>query len=486
MTRQQRRHTERKLKKIKVIPCDIRLTASSGLGTVIEIFDNSPLAAEFRKCLPERVSHRSAGSYFLALMVIAGHIHGVDSLSDLAEIQEDPYLAKLFHDDVAAVRTIGDYLRDFEQLNIELMNDFLNTMSRTLFSSLMGCLGDRLSTQDLIIDMDSTYHEHFGEKIEGVAWNYKNEWSIETQVAFSNLGFCHFVQMRPGNTKSGTDAASAIERIFQDARSQLARKREGRDYFRADSAYCYQEVIRSLMKMGVLFTLTANDATTHWKTQMKENGLSWSEWVYSEEEKQEAVEKDRELPKIEVSRFFWRPAWSDQMLLFPVVVKRTWKPAKPEMQADLFAPDTILADGEWEYYAVVTNLDLSKWSLQGVLEHHAKRGNAENFVKEEKYNFKLKNFPCQKMLANHAWVQLALVAHNMIRWIAMMDRPDRPHYSKKVRRKYIFNAGKLVYHAGQWALRVMESAYERGLKDLREGWQFPEIVPAQLTPVPSG
>ena len=173
-------------------------------------------------------------------------------------------------------------------------------------------------------------------------------------------------------------------------------------------------------------------------------------------------------------------------MLFPVVVKRTWKPAKPEMQADLFAPDTILADGEWEYYAVVTNLDLSKWSLQGVLEHHAKRGNAENFVKEEKYNFKLKNFPCQKMLANHAWVQLALVAHNMIRWIAMMDRPDRPHYSKKVRKKYIFNAGKLVYHAGQWALRVMESAYERGLKDLREGWQFPEIVPAQLTPVPSG
>jgi hypothetical protein len=63
---------------------------------------------------------------------------------------------------------------------------------------------------------------------------------------------------------------------------------------------------------------------------------------------------------------------------------------------------------------------------------------------------------------------LALIAHNMIRWIALMDAPDRPHYSKKIRRKYIFNAGKLVYHAGQWALRVMESAYERGMKNLRE------------------
>ena len=486
MTRQQRRHTERKLKKIKIIPCDIKLTASSGLGTVLEIFDNSPLSAEFRKCLPERVSHRSAGSYFLALMVMAGHIHGVEALADLAEIQEDPYLIKLFCDDVAAVRTIGDFLRDFTPVHIELLNDFLNTMSRTLFSSLQTNLDESFRPRDLIIDMDSTYHEHFGEKIEGVAWNYKNEWSLETQVAFSNLGFCHGVQMRPGNTKSGTDAASAIERIFQDARSQLSRKREGVDYFRADSAYCYQEVIRSLLKMGVLFTLTANDATTQWKTQMKEEGLSWTEWIYSEEEREKAKVQERDLPKVEVSRFHWRPSWSEQMLLFPVVVKRTWKPAKAETQADLFAPDTIMAEGEWEYYAVVTNFDLTTWSLQAVIEHHQKRGNAENFVKEEKYNFKLKNFPCQKMLANHAWVQLSLIAHNMIRWIALMDAPEKPHYSKKIRRKYIFNAGKLVYHSGQWALRVMESAYERGMKNLREGWRFPEIIPAQLTPVPSG
>ncbi len=486
MTRQQRRHTERKLKKIKIIPCDIKLTASSGLGTVLEIFDNSPLAEEFRKCLPERVSHRSAGSYFLALMVMAGHIHGVEALSDLAQIQEDPYLMKLFDDDVAAVRTVGDYLRDFTEIEIGLLNDFLNTMSRTLFTALQGALPSEFKPENLIIDMDSTYHEHFGEKIEGVAWNYKNEWSLETQVAFSSLGFCHGVQMRPGNTKSGTDAAPFIERIFKDARSQFMRKRAGLDYFRADSAYCNQDVIRSLLKMGVLFTITANQATTNWKTQMSEEGLSWSEWVYTAEEKRAALIKERELPKIEVSRFYWRPSWSDETLLFPVVIKRTWKPARPEMQTDIFAPDTILADGEWDYYAVVTNFDLTKWTLQQVLEHHAKRGNAENFVKEEKYNFKLKNFPCQKLLANHAWVQLALVAHNLIRWIAMMDAPDRPHYSKKIRRRYIFNAGKLVYHAGQWALRVMESAYERGLKNLRDGWQFPEIIPAQLTPVPSG
>jgi hypothetical protein len=487
MIRQARRRQERQLRKIKIVPTDFKLTTAGGLGTVLEIFDQSALAKEFRKCLPGRISHRSAGSYYMALMVMAGHVHGVEALADLAQIQEDPYLQKLFEDDVSAVRTIGDFLRDFELEHIEKLNGFLNRMARSLFSSLQLNLEEEYKPKDLLIDMDSTYHEHFGEKIEGVAWNYKNEWSIETQVGFSAQGFCHGVQMRPGNTKSGVDAASAIEKIFQDARTQLARKREGRDYFRADSAYCYQDVIRSCLKMGVHFTLTANDATTGWKKQLESEGMDWQSWVHSEATVARALVREEQLPKIEVARFFWQPGWADEKLLFPIVVKRTWVEVRDEKnQGDLFAPDTIKEKGEWDYYAVVTNFNLNEWTHQSVMEHHAKRGNAENFVKEEKYNFKLKNFPCQKLLANHAWVLLAQVAHNMIRWIAMMDQPGKPHYSKKIRNKYIFIAGRVVSHAGSITLRVMKSAYERGMKNLKESWQFSETMSAQMPSTASG
>ena len=487
MNRQARKLKERQLRKIKIVPTDFKLTTAGGLGTVLEIFDQSPLAEEFRKCLPERTSHRSVGSYYMALMVVAGHIHGVDALADLAEIKDDPYLQKLFEDDVAAVRTIGDFLRDFEEEHIEKLNGFLNRMSRSLISSLRLALEEPYKPKDLCIDMDSTYHEHFGELIEGVAWNYKNEWSIETQVAFNSKGFCHGVQMRPGNTKSGTDAAPAIEKLFLDSRTQLQRKREGHDYFRADSAYCFQDVIKSCMKMGVHFTLTAHDGTTGWKKQIERQGMDWQPWQHSEATVSRAAKREEVLPTVEVARFFWQPSWSDEKLLFPIVVKRTWVSLRDEKnQGDLFAPDTIKELGEWDYYAVVTNFNLSEWSLQSVLEHHAKRGNAENFVKEEKYGFKLKNFPCQKLLANHAWVLLAQVAHNMIRWIAMMDRPDKPHYSKKIRNKYVFVAGRVVSHAGTIILRVMKSVYERGMKNLKESWQFSETMSAQTQSFQSG
>lgn len=74
----------------------------------------------------------------------------------------------------------------------------------------------------------------------------------------------------------------------------------------------------------------------------------------------------------------------------------------------------------------------------------------------------------------------------MIRWIALMEAPDKPHYAKKIRSKYLFLAGRLVSHAGSLVLRVMKSTYERGLKILREGWQFPTTMAAQTAPRLSG
>ena len=58
--------------------------------------------------------------------------------------------------------------------------------------------------------------------------------------------------------------------------------------------------------------------------------------------------------------------------------------AKKNGQKSFFELDTVKEEGDWEYYAVVTNFDLTQWNLQEVFEHHRKRGNAENFVKEGK------------------------------------------------------------------------------------------------------
>lgn len=477
MTRQQRRHHQQKLKKLKLVPCDFKMTAAAGLGTILEIFDQSPLAEEFKKCLPSRVSPRSVGSYMLALMVVAGHIHESETLTDIAKIKGDPALEVLFEDGVAASRTIGDFLRDFEDEHILELNKFLNKMSRAIFEHLKILQPEEHKPKNLIIDMDTTSHVHYGETIEGLAWNFKSEWCLDSQVSFNSLGFCHGLQLRPGNTKSGVNASELIYLSFEDGKKQRERKLGQRDFFRADSAYCYQEVFKTCLDLGLLFTITAHDGTTGWKKLMDKEPLIFKNWEYSLEEVNRAEKLGIELPRVELARMHWRPTWSEGGLVFPIVVKRTWQREKPEDekgQRNLFYSDSIEEKGEWVYYAVVTNWDLSRHSLQEVMKHHNKRGNGENFIKEEKYGFKLKSFPCRSLRANHAWALLAQVAHNLLRWMALIENPDKPHYSKKLRKQYVFNPGRVVRHARTVVLKVMRPFYEEVYK-MREAWQATPI-----------
>jgi len=200
--------------------------------------------------------------------------------------------------------------------------------------------------------------------------------------------------------------------------------------------------------LGATFTITAHQGTTLWENHISEIE-KWEPWVYTEEEKQAGACGGRVLPEIQIGRFYWRPSWND-VLRLPVVVKRM---ANTEEQLSF-------TEQEYKYYGVVTNFSLLDRGLQSVLEFHNKRGNAENFIREEKYGYDLKHFPCLQMKANHAYGTLALVAYNLLRWVAIHDNPGRPRFSKGIRRKFIHVPGKIVLHARSIVLKVNQKYYE--------------------------
>lgn len=503
-----KRHRD-ELRPIKITTTKDKLTMAAGLGTLIELFDQSPLKKEFIACLPERTSHRSVGSYQMALTLMAAFLYGYDCLEDLDQFRNDPKLAELFGNETAAARTHGDFLRDFDPEHLTKLNIFLNTMSRHIFKQMQNQLPEAYRPTYLINDIDSTSHVQHGEKMEGLAFNYKSEWCLDSQVCFNQIGLCHGFQLRPGNTKSGVDAVSLIRQSFADGKKQIERKFQFKDFFRADSAYCKQDVIKVLVELGVQFTITANDATTNWKELLEKTGVDWVDWVYSKEEVEEAQRKQQELPQIQVARMYWTPSWSEKdesKLVFPIVIKRTWNKQREEElskkghQSSLFHLEGFKHEDPWDYYAVVTNfsLDLPRlelstnphvendnkiknWSIQEVFEHHQKRGNAENFIREEKYGYDLKHFPCLKLNANHAYGLLAMVAHNILRWVAIMTRPDKPHFSKKLRKHFVFIPGKIIHHARQTFLKLMEFHY-KGVQKLRERLGLnSETIPLQLS-----
>jgi hypothetical protein len=494
------------LQKLKLIPTNEKLTAAAGLGTLIEIFDQSGLKQEFIKCLPERKSPRSQGSYRMALNMIAGFIHGFDSLDDFDDFDKEEGIKALFGEGSPKGRTLGDFLRDFDDEHLARLNQFLSKQSYSMMRSLQNNLPEEYQPKNLVLDIDSTSHVQSGNKIEGVAWNYKSEWCLDTQEIFNQLGFCHSYDLRAGNTKSGVGAAEQVASVLLDARTPRERRLKGDVFVRGDSAYCYQEMIKEVSSRGVLFSFTAHDGTTGWKDQMDQEYLNWQPWIYTEDESKKAEARKVELPTIDVAHFYWTPKWSkkeDKKLVFPIVIKRTLDKKKFEElrrkneQISMFHDDGYMKEDPYDYYAVVTNFPLNtatekviqsdaeskmkRYSPQEVLVHHQKRGNMENFIREDKNAYDLKHFPCLKLRANHAYAMLAMVSHNLLRWVALMMKPEKPHFAKKLRKRFVFAAGKVIKHAGALYLKIVAHAFKEVTR-LREAWGFtPATIPSQYS-----
>lgn len=297
--------------------------------------------------------------------------------------------------------------------------------------------------------MDSTSHIQSGSKIEGLAVNYKGEISLESLDSFDELGFCYGFRLRDGATFSSVGAEKEIDRIFSHLKFQDEK------HYRADSAYCNEEVIQACLRRGAKFTITAH-GNTGWEAKVN-SITNWKPWEYSQAEQEWAQKRKVSLPEIELGSMLYQPLWSEN-LRFYIVVKRT----RIE-QTSLFAQDG------WRYYGVLTNWNLFEKSLQAVIEHHSKRGNSENFLREQKIHLDLKHFPCLKMNANFGYGLIAMVAYNFLRTIARLDQPDKPHYAKKLREKYIYIPGKVVKHARQMFLRIPER-FRKEVELVTKGW----------------
>ncbi len=441
---------------LKLIPTKERLTDAVGLGSMVEVFDHSSLSKDFAKCLPPRTSPNSFGSYRLGLIQVSSFLYGHDSLDDLEEFQDDPALEAIMRGETVAPRTMGDFLRDFKESHLLALCGYLAQMSYRIRRQMVSVLPEEYKPNEAPhLSIDATSHEQCAEKMEGLAWNYENKWCLNSQVIFDELGLNYGMQLRSGNTGNGVGARELIESAFSPW------GKDDEKYLSADSAYCIQDVIRTCLEKRIHFTITAHDGMTNWQSHVDEV-TNWTAWQYSEKQKQRADLKKQHLPTIEVGSYLWTPGWADN-IRFVVVVKRTWIEDK---EASLFG------DGHWDYYAIVAGMPLQKFSLQEVIEFHNKRGNAENFIREEKYGYDLKHFPCLKLNANHAYGLLAMVAHNILRWCAIIERPHRPHFSKKLRRRFIYIPGKVITHARQLCVKIPERFFKE-VQRLRMGWQLP-------------
>jgi hypothetical protein len=448
---------------VKKIPLKVtkdRLVGNAGLGTIVDLFDKSPLSREFAKCLPKRVSNNSKGSYRLGLILLSSLIHGDDCLDDIQEeLRENPSAEDFFRGKIPVSKTFGDYLRDFDDEHLDKLNRFMTEMGYEVRESLKRQLPEEFKPGEKpSFNLDSTPHEQSGDQIEGCAYNYQGKWCLNSEVVYDEMGICYAGILETGNTKPGIDGPRLLDQVLLPLRQKkINNPFEKVAHISGDSAYAFEEFLKVCIKHGASFTIAAH-GNMNWEQEIP-NITEWQKWVYTDKEIKKFEKRNKPLPERYLGRYHWSPYWAPS-LKFPVIIKKEWKtdPDFPE-------------SGSFNYHAVISNEDLFTHSYQQVYSRYFPRANVENSIKESKTNFDAYHMPCLSFKANHAYLLFLLIAQNLLRWIALIHKPDKPHYAKKLRRKFIFNPGKLVTHSRQVCLRVTEK-FKEEVDRLVEGWQL--------------
>lgn len=419
-------------------PTNEKLTASAGLGPLIDAFMASPEFSEFKSCLPERVGNSSYSAEHLAMILLCGFWYGHECLDDLEEFEHDPSVDDKLGG-LATSKTIGNFLRDFSHEHIEKLRKFL---TRQAFQYRTRIDGKKTS---ITFDQDSTFHEQHGVKMEGVVMSRYGVVGLDSLLTFDDRGFSYDMDLRPGSTFSANGADQMILRVMGDIPNRV----EVQHYYRGDSAFCNEDCLRAAQAKGLKGTVTVH-GNTGWEAKIPDI-TNWQPWVYSLEQIKKANESGKALPAIDVGFMMYEPGWA-QGVQYPVVVKRTPK--------DDGGQTTLLSDGNFKYWGVLSFRGLYPQTPQEILKFHQGRGNMENFIREGKINYDLKHFPCQSLSANHVFGLFALVAHNFLRAMAILMRPDKPHFAKKLRRQMIHIPGHLVTGARYLRMKIPHKFYE--------------------------
>ena len=101
---------------------------------------------------------------------------------------------------------------------------------------------------------------------------------------------------------------------------------------------------------------------------------------------------------------------------------------------------------------------------------YEKRGNAENYIKEAKYDMAVGHLLLQSFWANEAIFQLMMLTYNLF-LLFKMDFGKGTEYRQQIktfRLKYIFLAGKIIRTARSVVMKLSEKypnreIYERSL-----------------------
>jgi hypothetical protein len=445
---------------VEVVADGDGLVSHAGAALLAETADRLTLTGELSGALAavrERRGRHDPGRVIRDLAVMLAD--GGDCLSDLRAVRDQAPLFGPVASDATAFRVIDALARD-----PELMAAVRVARSRartTAWAAGGGGGGARapppttawaagVAPGRVVIDIDATLITAHSEK-QGAAGTYKHgfgfhpllAWVDGTREALAGI-------LRSGNAGANT-AADHIE-LLRLALEQLPGEvvMDSEIVVRTDSAGATHAFTEDLHDVGIRF-LMGLDLTEGVRAAI----LNLPETAWQPARRQDGETREGAWVA-ELTRALALDAWPPGTR---VLVRRE----RPHPGAQLSFSDH---DGH-RFLATLTDLPGDVVELECL---HRARANAEDRVRAAKQTG-LENLPFREFDHNAVWLELSLIAQDLIAWTQQLALEDALAVCepKTLRYRLLHTAGRLVFHARQATLR------------LARDWPWAEALAAAFT-----
>jgi hypothetical protein len=282
-------------------------------------------------------------------------------------------------------------------------------------------LGAGPGSEQLVVDLDSTVCEVCGKAKKGASYSYNHRLGYHPLIATrAASGEVLHVRLRKGAAHTQRGTVRFIEELVARVRRAGA---SGELIMRFDAGFWSNTTIATLERLGVGFTMGVAMQKGVVNAVAAIDESAWTPIEYT---------SDGEAAVAECTLTGHR-----------LIVRRTRLIGR---QATLWP--------EWRHFAFVTDLEGSPVDIDAFHRDHA---NVELAIRDLKEGAGLEHVPSGQFFANAAWLVCAALAHDLIRWTAMLGEVTPKEHrtvARTVRTRFFAVPGRLVSRSGTPTLRT--------------------------------
>jgi hypothetical protein len=402
------------LDRVRVVFDDARVVSDAGVtlaATLAQRLGIECLVDRFVLLRPERPGARNAGRKVMSL--VYAMVLGADSIDD-CDLLRSGRTRRLLGGWVAAPSTLGTFLRAFTFGHVRQLDRVLAETHTRAWRAGAGPGASRL-----VIDVDSFIGEVHGYLKQGASFGYTKKRGYHPLLASrAETGEVLHVRLRKGaaNTQRG------ILRFTDELIARVDRAgASGVKLLRADSGFWNNKLFARLEKAGWLYSIGVR--MTQPVAEMIA-AIPDQDWT-----------KIDDYPELGEAQIAETTLGTRRLIVRRVRILG--------VQAELFPV--------WQHYPFATNRDEE---IALVEAEHRQHAVVELCIRDLK-DQALEHFPSGQFNANAAWTVIACLAHNLLRWTALIGLPNSTiRAAGTLRRRLLALPGRLTTHAGRWTLHL--------------------------------